>query len=223
MPKFVIANIDKVNSAQTFQPHRIGVDETPIDPNAELTYVAQVFFSAGDELDLYVPAEILNEARAKYVYFDLALYPFFAGVKNAVGDQEKSGVVRFRRTGLESKLVGDIYVLSKLFGKPSQTHVKIREIERKAHIIVLLKFGQSIMAHIEFTTGGNERLEFEYSSPQQIIEFDSDEMRPVLPTTKTKLPLMYTVDAITETAVEITDELKQELQAIEQLLGGVVI
>lgn len=151
------------------------------------------------------------------VYFDLASYPFFERVHASITAQEnKCGVLRFRRSGPTNESVGDLVVLSQLFGKINNVHRVVRELEGKMHSIILCKFGDEVMAHIEYTTSSYERIEFEFSSPHQIIEFDSAEM---VPTNLHNKP-QYSIDCILNFALELNDSLLDSLQQIKLQLGG---
>lgn len=156
-------------------------------------------------------------AEGYKVYFDLAAYPFFQHIHATITAQdEKCGVLRFRRSGENNELVGDLFVLTLLFGTMEQVHVTLRELAGKKHMIVQCKFGENVMAHIEFTTSEQERIEFEFSSPQYILEFDSAEMVPNSPY---KGP-QYHIDCILKFAVEMDDILLGKLRRIEQMVGG---
>ncbi|MEO4052554.1 hypothetical protein [Solibacillus sp. CAU 1738] len=156
-------------------------------------------------------------AEGQKVYFDLAAYSFFEHIHAAISAQEeKCGVLRFRRSGEKNGLVGDLFVLTQLFGTMQQVHISSRELAEKKHIIVLCKLGDNVMAHIEYTATEQERIEFEFSSPQHIIEFDSAEMVPNNPY---KAP-QYNIDTINKFAVNIDDILLEKLHHLEQLVGG---
>lgn len=151
------------------------------------------------------------------VYFDLVAYPFFERIHAAITVQEdKCGVLRFRRSGPSNESIGDLVVLSQLFGQITDVHHVNREIEGMMHSIILCRFGDQVIAHIEYTSSSSERIEFEFSSPHQIIEFDSAENVP----TNLHIHPKYSIDCILKFATELNDSLLDLLRHVELQLGG---
>src|SRR5699024_2929276 len=90
-------------------------------------------FLSGANNKVYVPYIYLHGSHQEnddvYIYFDLENYPFFKKVKSVITKQEKpKGVFRYRRmtnTELSHSLIaGDLFVISSLFGRPEDIHVK---------------------------------------------------------------------------------------------------
>lgn len=214
-----VDQIDSIEEIREFTSHK--------------TYIAPVSEeNLGKSLTItnhvYIPAtELLssNVFTNGYVYFDLETYPFFQKVKEQIDKSDKrKGVFRFRRITTKenslSVLVCDLYVLSSLFGKLNNIRVKHSKKElNPAHTIVLVNFECGVMAHIECTTINRERIELEWSGIKHIIEFDSDEMRPVLPCEYSNLPLAFTVDAVKQCAHKVEKSLIEQLKDFQQLLS----
>ena len=140
------------------------------------------------ENEVYIPFTELTDDHQRSrldVYFDLENYPFYQKVKEMIGKEDKpKGVFRFRRMVKQdennSLLTGDLYVLSSLLGEPEDIQVKqTDQTVIPAHTIILMDFGGGTMAHIEYTVADQERIELEWSGIKTIIEFDSDQMRPI--------------------------------------------
>ena len=178
---------------------------------------------------VYIPSNLIttnNQNLDSSVYFDLENYPFYQKAKEIISKEDKrKGVFRFRRTVKHvedvSLLAGDLYVLSALLGEPQDVHVKrTDQTVTPAYIIIMLYFGSGTMAHIEYTVTDQERIEFEWSGINTIIEFDSDEMRPVRPGSKTAFPLTYSVDSILATAYKVDQALIDRMNHLGLLVDG---
>ena len=160
------------------------------------------------------------------VYFDLENYPFFQKGKSIIQEEEQpKGVFRYRRMVNEAKgtslLAGDLYILERLLGKAESISVQQTDPSMVPHhLIVMVNFGGGTMAHIEYTVTDRERIEFEWSGVKNILEFDSDDMRPFKPGELTQLPLMFSADALVENARELDEPLKDALTNYRQLLNG---
>ncbi|MFK4997049.1 hypothetical protein ACI2OX_04095 [Bacillus sp. N9] len=87
-------------------------------------------------------------------------------------------------------------------------------------MIVTVQFHDRAMAHLEYTFSVGERIEFEWSGINKIIEFDSEEMRPIYPKGYTSLPLIYSVDSIIETAHGADKNLLSTLKAYTEIIEG---
>lgn len=186
-----------------------------------------------DDHQLYIPSTLLADfANAKasiHVYFDLENYPFYQSAKAIIEqrtDRKKTkGVFRFRRMVQQSDndqtLIADLYVIFSMLGWPIDCNVRRTNQEKTpAHTILLLNFGNGTIAHIEYTISDQNRIGMEWSGIKSIIEFDSNEMNPFDPINKTKLPLMYAVDSIIQTAIQLDDDVIKQLNAINQMISG---
>src|SRR5690625_5845764 len=77
----------------------------------------------------------------------------------------------------EALFASDLYILTELLGEPRD--IKVRKTDAAViptHTIVMVNFGGGTMAHIEYTISNEERIEFEWSGTENIIEFDSEAM-----------------------------------------------
>ncbi len=234
--KIVFANFDKLDFRNTIEKISVikSVEQLGNSANKDTTYLLAVMDeqskAVGDSgHQVYVPSTGLttdNKSVGWHVYFDLENYPFYQKVKAMIGKEDKpKGVLRFRRMVKKdenpSLLAGDLYVLSSLLGEPQGIHVKQTDQSvLPAHTIVLMDFGGGTMAHIEYTVTKQERIELEWSGIKTILEFDSDQMRPIEQGSKASLPLAYTVDAIIESARKVDQQLVNELSYFGNLING---
>src|SRR5690625_3279353 len=136
--------------------------------------------------DVYIPSHQLTEAQDAsqniYVYFDLENYPFYQAAQAIIEKKDKpKGVFRYRRmikeVEEEALFASDLYILTELLGEPRD--IKVRKTDAAViptHTIVMVNFGGGTMAHIEYTISNEERIEFEWSGTENIIEFDSEEI-----------------------------------------------
>ncbi|WP_277585284.1 hypothetical protein [Psychrobacillus antarcticus] len=179
--------------------------------------------------NIYLPYSLLMEKYRNeqiFVYFELEALSFFQSFAQIVkNDANPKGVFRFRRTinreNLQPLIAGDLYVFSSLFGVPKDIHIKKTDSSKAPrHIIIMINFGGGTMAHIEYTVGDQEKIEVEWSGIKNIIEFDSDQMKPVIPNDKTLLPLTYSVDAILSSAKVIDDKMIMQIDDFQKLLDG---
>ena len=178
---------------------------------------------------VFVPsAMVTSEGQNANVslYFDLENYPFYQQAKEIIRQGENSkGVFRFRRTVTtaedQSLFVGDLYVLTGLLGEPEDVYVKMTDQSvTPNYIILMMNFGGGKMAHIEYTIQQQERIELEWSGIKNIIEFDSDEIKPAQPGSKTTLPLAFTVDSILATGHQVNRSILERLTHFEKLISG---
>lgn len=176
----------------------------------------------------YLPATVVSDSDIgqSNVYFDLENYPFYQAAKAIISkDAKPKGVFRYRRTVNQEKdntiFASDLYVLTRLLGKVEDINIKQTDQSVvPSHTIVMINFGGGMMAHIEYTVSDHERIEFEWSGDKNIIEFDSNEMRGIEPGYMTRLPLMYSVDNVLETAHEVDQDLLNLLNHFKDLLNG---
>ncbi|MFC4025080.1 hypothetical protein ACFOUV_14895 [Oceanobacillus longus] len=181
-----------------------------------------------DETDqVYIPFKLLDRATAKgnvHVYFELEQYPFFQKIKDAI--TVPKGVLHFKRTISTAEstqlIASDLIVFSAILGEPVDVKVKqTNPTVAPHHQIVTVNFGEGTMAHLEYTIGkADEKIELEWSGIKQIIEFDSEEMKPLVPGGYTSLPLTFSVDSILTTAVKADEKLLERLQKFTQLITG---
>lgn len=179
--------------------------------------------------NIYLPYNLFNESYLNskvYIYFELDVLPFFR-VFTEIFKKEVNprGVFRYRRAIQEerflSTIVGDLYVITSLFGEQKDIHIKHSNLSLiPRHIIIMINFGGGTMAHIEYTVGVQEKIELEWSGIKNIIEFDSDQMKPVHPNDRTLLPLTYSVDAIVSSAKVIDEKMLTRLDYFQKLLDG---
>ena len=179
--------------------------------------------------NIYLPYSLLMEKHRNeqvFVYFELEALSFFQSFTQIVKNETNPrGVFRFRRTinreNNQPLIAGELYVFSTLFGVPKDIHIKKTDSSKAPrHIIIMINFGDGTIAHIEYTVGDQEKIELEWSGIKNIIEFDSDQMKPVIPNDKTLLPLTYSVDAILSSAKVIDDKMIIQLDDFQKLLDG---
>lgn len=166
----------------------------------------------------YQPFSILEQKQG-YVYLDLFSYSFMLQLQQVIQAHEViNGVVRMRRTTHNfSYMLEDVFVLTELFGEMKHCSIRTHEKAGMRYMILLCQFGEQMMAHLEYVSGA-QRIEFEWSSNQHILEFDSAEMTGDLQNNQT---LFYNVDAILKNAMEWNAYHEQKLATIQaQLQGG---
>lgn len=211
MTTIVVNCLEKIQMNHSLYTTQLVEDNLSINKDIAITINASI--AAKNKIVPY--SSLLTNGQK--VFFDLAAYPFFERIHAAISEQGNNcGVLRFRRSGPSNECIGDLFVLSQLFGDISQVYSVRRELESKMHCIILCKFGNEVVAHIEYTTDSIERIEFEFSSSHQIIEFDSAEMVP----TNLYNNLQYNVDCILKFAVELNDTHLETLRHIEEQVGG---
>ncbi|KAA0965489.1 hypothetical protein FQ087_04075 [Sporosarcina sp. ANT_H38] len=234
--KIVFASLEKLDFRNTLENVSLieSVEQLKNATNEDTTYVLaeseEYLKIVGDSKNaVYIP---FTELTADYqrlgwhVYFDLENYPFYQKVKEMVEKDDKpKGVLRFRRMVNQyennSILTGDLYVLSSLLGKAQGIQVKKTDQSViPTHTIILMDFGEGTMAHIEYTVAEQERIEFEWSGIKTIIEFDSDQMRPIQRGSQPPLPLAYSVDAILASAQKVDQELVNQMNYFSKLING---
>lgn len=235
MTKVVLANTERLDLVSSLA--QVNVLDSPSDLSATDETVS-VLSDVSDHLsvlnddknEVYIPSTLLTENHIAqenvHVYFDLENFPFYQRAKDIIEQEDKpKGVFRYRRMVTKdeksSTLIGDLYVLSSLLGDAED--IKIKQTDQStipAHTIITVNFGGGTMAHIEYTVSDRERIELEWSGVKNIIEFDSDEMSPIEPIDRTKLPLLYTVDSILETAHQVDQELLEQLNNFTELVNG---
>lgn len=177
--------------------------------------------------NVYLPYSLYNENYLNsrtYIYFELEVLPFFRSFTEIIKKEvNPRGVFRYRRTiqgeSILSMIVGDLYVITSLLGEPKDIHLKQSRLSlMPRHIIIMIDFGLGTMAHIEYTTGNQEKIELEWSGIKHIIEFDSDQMKPVHPNDRTLLPLTYSVDALVSSAKVIDEKIITRLDYFQKLM-----
>jgi len=234
--KIVFANLEKIDFRNTFKNVSVieSVEQLKNATNEDSTFVSaiseeylKVVKYSGNEV--YIPFTELtadHQSLGWHVYFDLENYPFYQKVKEQIGKGDKpKGVFRYRRMVNQyennSLLTGDLYVLSSLLGEPQDIQVKqTDQTVIPVHTIILMDFGGGIMAHIEYTVTSQERIELEWSGIKTILEFDSDQMRPIQQGSKASHPLAYSVDAILASAQKVDQELVNRLNYFSNLING---
>lgn len=234
--KIVFASLEKLDFRNTVENVILieSVEQLNNTTYEDITYVLPVseeymgiIADAGNEV--YIPFTELtvdHQSLGWHVYFDLENYPFYQKVKGLIDKEEKpKGVFRFRRMVKQyennSLLTGDLYVLSSLLGEPQRIQVKqTDQTVIPVHTIILMDFGGGTMAHIEYTVTNQERIELEWSGIKTILEFDSDQMRPIQQGSKASLPLAYSVDAILATAQKVDQVLVNRLNYFSNLFNG---
>lgn len=230
MGKVVLGTLEKMDLRTTLENIKVA-DSVGL---GDVTYVLpatdqNVEQLRGGDHQLYIPSTLLKEDHqlltGEKVYFDLENYPFYQAAKQLVQQKDKpKGVFRFRRMvkpgESESLFAGDLYVITSLLGEPEDVQVKrTNQSITPAHTILMINFGGGTMAHVEYTVSDQEKVELEWSGNKQIIEFNSNELKPVQPGSKTRLPLMYTVDAILENAHTVDQALVERLNNFRKLLS----
>ncbi|WP_062051624.1 hypothetical protein [Bacillus sp. JCM 19034] len=175
---------------------------------------------------MYLPAETAmssDELIGCHVYFELECLPFYSKAKEMIQQGDRpSGVFRYRRklktNGHFESMISDLYVLSRLFGNPLDTHVKQSKAGvNPAHTIVTLDFGNGRIAHLEYTESEQKQIELEWSGIGKIIEFNSEEMVSLSTETNT---LTIPIQNIFKHAQLVNQQLLDQLQGIEHMLTG---
>lgn len=231
----ILSDLEKIDNAFTVENVTIlkSLDEIQDNGKADTNYIVAtdeyVRALARKKENIYLPYSLLTENHRNeqvYVYFELEAFPFFRSFTQIVKNETNPrGVLRFKRISskesLQSMIAGELYVFSSLFGEPKDIHIKKTDSsEAPRHIIIMINFGGGTMAHIEYTVGNQEKIELEWSGIKNIIEFDSDQMNPVIPTDKTLFPLAYSVDAILSSAKVLDEKMIFQLDDFQKLLDG---
>ena len=235
MTKIVLSKLDRIDMRTTLA--KINILKTADLPKERedtifvLAATDENLEAVGNDSDqVYIPATQLTSdnqsVNGLHIYFDLENYPFYQKAKEIIEKAAKpKGVFRFRRMVKQgenaSLLIGDLYVLSSLLGEAQDIQVKKTDQSvTPSHTIIMMNFGGGTMAHIEYTVTDRERIELEWSGIKNIIEFDSDEMRPIQPSGNTQLPLSYSVDSIVATAHKVDQTLVDRLNHFSERING---
>lgn len=237
MGKIVLGSIDKFDFRTSLENIKIlaSCEQLPEESEKEVIFVApytseNLHLAKNRANQVYIPAEKLTvenkSIKGLHTYFDLETYPFYQKVRVILEQEDNpKGVFRFRR--MTSKRSGnglisnDLYILSALLGTPQD--IKIRQTDSKItpiHSIITVNFGGGKMAHVEYTMTNQERIELEWSGIKNIIEFDSNEMRPMQPENESKLPLTYSINSVVCLAHKVDDNLINRLKCFEDLISG---
>lgn len=237
MTKIVLGKLGELDFRTTVeQVHVIdSIDELPESPEGK-TYVLectdqniQAVRNTKHQIFLPVSAVKANHKNSNLnVYFDLENYPFFQKAQEMIHKEDKpKGVLRFRRMVKqavnESVIAEDLYVLSSLHGEPEDIQVsKTDQSSTPVHIILMINFGGGTMAHMEytFTQTSPEKIEFEWSGVKNIIDFDSEALKPIQPDHHRNLALVYPVDAILATAHQVNEELLDRFNHFKEIING---
>lgn len=237
MEKIVLGSIDKFDFRTSLANINIlaSCEQLLKESEKEVIFVApytseNLYLAENRTNQVYIPVEKLtveNQGiRGLHVYFDLETYPFYQKVKEIIEQADNpKGVFRFRRMAMKHSDDGlfssDLYILSALLGRPQD--IKMRQTDSKVipiHSIITVNFGGGKMAHIEYTMTNQERIELEWSGIKNIIEFDSNEMRPMHPENESKLPLTYSIDSVVDLAHEVDENLINRLKGFNDLISG---
>ena len=228
----IVADLQQIDWDATFAKVKIAENLQTVKASHPILLVdeAQITNLPSEKENLYLPVRRLNESAEGmkgFVYFDLALYPFFQEARKIILNSEQlQGVFRLRRTFAhdvnEEQIAGDLFVLEKIFGDAKQIHVKHSRKEKKPyHVIVTVNYGNGTMAHLDYTFNDTFRIEVEWSGIGKIIEFNSSESSPIIPAKSTGVPLAYRVEAIIEHAEAIDTQLVENLSKYKVALKGV--
>ena len=150
------------------------------------------------------------------VYFDLWSYSFSLQIKQLIAAHDVvKGVMRIRRTTNEVfPIEEDMLALVEWFGTVRHVTVRSNEINGIRYVIVLCELGDNLMVHLEYMVG-TARIEFEWSSHQHIVEFDSAQMTG---DARNNLNLYQNIEAITANAIVWDASYHQKYETIRALL-----
>ncbi|SDN57012.1 hypothetical protein SAMN05518871_10632 [Psychrobacillus sp. OK028] len=231
----ILSDLEKINTHSTLANLTIlkSLDEISGSSNENTNYVvATTEYAkaiASKKENIYLPYSLLMEKHRNdqvFVYFELEAFPFFHSFSQIIKNEpQPKGVFRFRRTSskesLQSLMAGELYMFSSLFGELKDIHINKTDSSKvPRHMIIMLHFENGTMAHIEYTVGNQEKIELEWSGIKSIVEFDSDQMKPITPNDKTKSPLTYSVDAILSSARVLDEKVFLQLDDFQKLLDG---
>lgn len=237
MAKIVLGNLEQLDLRTTLEKTAVieSVDDLAgkiVEKTYILDYTDQHVQAVIDtEHEVYLPAQALRTDYKNHnvkVYFDLENYPFYQSAQEMIRNEDNpKGVFRFRRTinqGINQSIVAeDLYVLSSLLGE--STDIEVRQTDQSVlpiHMVLMINFGGRTMAHMEYTfvQTGQKRIEFEWSGVKNIIEFDSEALKPIQPDHERNLTLVYSVDSILATAHEVNENLLERLDYFKRLING---
>ncbi|WP_210367555.1 hypothetical protein [Bacillus sp. REN3] len=192
------------------------------------------FLEKGDELfmppDFFLGhLEKLNSLSSKsiYLYFDLEHYPSSKQMLKELDEMNanQNGVLRIRRMsgdkGIIKKSLADLYVLSQQFGKGESFFAKtvFDEHSGTGHFIISIRFGQDVMAHLEYSIfhSNKEKLEMEWSSLNTVLAYSSDQQALSVLTGDSQR-LLLDAESILSNSKKVSRSLEEELKILlEQL------
>lgn len=164
----------------------------------------------------HAPLHLVDEQFIGHTFCLLQAYPFYTLLKQCISEeQELNGVLRYRRCGPKNLLVEDIVALSKLLGSCQQMTVKQRTLQGVSYMIVLCKFGTSVMTHLEYWQQPEERIELELSTAQQIFDFNSKKAAP----SNDHSALELSLQTILQASEPFTAALYKYYKQIEEQIG----
>lgn len=235
MAKIVLGRLEQLDLRTTLEKICVvdNVDKIPTDIQ-ENTYVMEsteenLQAIVGTKHQAYIPVTALKMNDLVFdtnVYFDLESYSFYQAAKEIIQKEDKpKGVFRFRRMvqsdNKNELIASDLYVLSSLLGDPE--HVQVKQTDHSiipSHVIIMINFGGGTMAHIEYTFTDQERIEFEWSGVKNIIDFDSETLKPIQPDHPKNLALVYPVDSILAKSHRVDQALIDRLNHFKKLING---
>lgn len=228
MRTIIFTNLDKVDRYSTTANIDIveTVDEMKNKNGLFVMDEANFNFNAMETDEVCIPSIFLKEGANPnvYVYFELEQFPFFQKVKESIA--KGKGVLRFKRTTDKTRddklMASDLLVFASLLGEPQDLRVKrTNQDTTPYHVILMVNFGNGRMAHLEYTFSDmKEVIELEWSGIKQIIEFNSDEMKPLNPKSCTSLPLAYSADSILNNAKKVDQKLVNRMQNFIGMISG---
>lgn len=167
--------------------------------------------------DSYAPLHVLDAQFNGHAYCLLQVYPFYTVLKQCVNEEQAlNGVLRYRRSGPANLLAEDIFAFSKLLGPCQQVKVKQRTVQGVSYMIVLCKFGASVMAHLEYWRQPETRIELELSTAHQIFDFDSKVAAP----SHDHSALEVSLQTVLLASEPFNTELYKHYQQINEWIGG---
>ncbi|WP_274308248.1 peptide ABC transporter substrate-binding protein [Solibacillus daqui] len=164
--------------------------------------------------EAYKPFSLLQHEG--FIYFDLWSYSFALQLYQVLKAHDVvKGVIRIRRTTENAfPIEEDLLALEEWYGPVRNIKVRSNAIGATKYVIVLCEFGEQIMAHLEYMHG-EARIEFEWSSHQHIVEFDSAQMTG---DSSNNHNLYKHVEAIVEHAISWDVSYDEKLKKIQALL-----
>ncbi|MGO4936310.1 hypothetical protein ACTQ54_01495 [Fundicoccus sp. Sow4_H7] len=121
---------------------------------------------------------LLNKYPQSRFYFHLENIAAFGSFKKRLVENNSAGILRYQRKVADEDqrylFVEDSVLFERLFGEIVAVDVKKRELAGIGYWIVLVRFANRTIAHLEFCVGSEVALQMEWNGVHQLLSFDSE-------------------------------------------------
>lgn len=117
---------------------------------------------------------MINKYPHERLYLQLENLAGFSALKDRLLETKTVGILRYQRKvkneGQKYLFIEDCLVFERLFGEV----VAVDVVKRATYWIVLLRFSDRTIAHLEFYVGNEEAINVEWNGVNHLLMFDSE-------------------------------------------------